>query len=195
MIFGYSVTEHPGVYRSANPLLQPVVLLLLNELRPELHNAFIQCFASRGRVRRAAFKRLETMDWQELDEGFGDFFVGLQSHFAEAESEIIEMAKREVVTPETIMETGKRLRKSLLAVLTPAERLAGLAPAERLAGLKPAERLAGLAPEERLAGLAPEERLAGLKPAELTALMAQIEAYLRSQQTNEQPSKEETDSK
>ena len=40
--YGYSVIEHPGVYRSANPLLQPVGLLLLNELRPELHNAFIQ---------------------------------------------------------------------------------------------------------------------------------------------------------
>lgn len=82
------------------------------------------------------------------------------------------MKKGNELTPETIMETGKQLRESLLAVLTPEERLAGLAPEERLAGL---------APEERLAGLAPEERLAGLTPEELVALVAQIETYLRQQ--------------
>jgi hypothetical protein len=35
--YGYSVTEHPGVYQSDNPLLEPIRLLVLNELRPELH--------------------------------------------------------------------------------------------------------------------------------------------------------------
>ena len=170
--YGYQVTTHPGVYQSVNPMLQPVLLLVLNELRPELHNAFIQCFASRGQVRRGAFKRLAAMDWRELDEAFWDFFVGLQSHFTAKGSEVITMKKGNELTPETIMETGKQLRESLLAVLTPEERLAGLAPEERLAGL---------APEERLAGLAPEERLAGLAPEELVALAAQIETYLRKQ--------------
>ena len=73
------------------------------------------------------------------------------------------MKKGNELTPETIMETGKQLRESLLAVLTHEERVAGLAP------------------EERLAGLAPEERLAGLTPEELVALVAQIETYLREQ--------------
>jgi len=36
------------------------------------------------------------------------------------------MRKREAITPETVMEAGRQLRKSLLAVLTPEERLAGL---------------------------------------------------------------------
>lgn len=64
------------------------------------------------------------------------------------------MKKGNELTPETIMETGKQLRESLLAVLTP---------------------------EERLAGLAPEKRLAGLTAEELVTLVAQIETYLREQ--------------
>ncbi|MEZ4732314.1 MAG: hypothetical protein R3E79_34815 [Caldilineaceae bacterium] len=164
--YGYRAAEQPGVYQSTNPMLQPILLLVLNELRPELHNAFIQCFASRGRVRRAAFQQLEAMEWQELDETFWDFFVGLQSHFVEKESEVSAMAKHQELTPETVMETGKQLRKALLAVLTP---------------------------EERLAGLAPEERLAGLTKEEMIALIAQIEAYLRRSQENPQSGSTESE--
>ena len=40
------------------------------------------------------------------------------------------MKKGNELTPETIMETGKQLRESLLAVLTPEERLAGLTAEE-----------------------------------------------------------------
>lgn len=39
--YGYQVTTHPGVYQSVNPMLQPVLLLVLNELRPELHNRVV----------------------------------------------------------------------------------------------------------------------------------------------------------
>jgi hypothetical protein len=74
-------------------------------------------------------------------------------------SEDAVMRKREAITPETVMETGKQIRKSLLAVLTP---------------------------EERLAGLAPEERLAGLTAEEMLVLMKQIEARLQQQQCNTQ---------
>jgi hypothetical protein len=179
--YGYQITEQPGVYRSGNPMLQPIVLLVLNELRPELHNTFVQCFASRGQVRRAAFERLMAMDWQELDEVFWDFFTGLQNQYVETGKEENIMRKREAVTPETVMEQGRLLRKSLLAVLSPEERLAGVPVSERLAGLAPEERLAGLAPEERLAGLAPAERLAGLTEEEMVALMKQIEAQLQKQ--------------
>ena len=117
------------------------------------------------------------MERQELDEAFWDFFTGLQNQYVETGKEESIMRKREAITPETVMEQGRLLRKSLLAVLSPEERLAGLAPEERLAGL---------APEERLAGLAPEERLAGLTEEEMVALMKQIEA-----QRQKQPNKPE----
>lgn len=150
------------MYRSVNPMLQPVVLLVLNELRPELHNTFVQCFASRGSVRRAAFQRLMAMEWQELDEAFWDFFSGLQNQSVEKGKEESIMRKREAITPETVMEEGRLLRKSLLAVLTP---------------------------EERLAGLAPEERLAGLTEEEMVALMKQIEVQLQKQPSKPQGAK------
>ena len=108
------------------------------------------------------------MEWQELDEAFWDFFTGLQNQYVETGKEESIMRKREAITPETVMEQGRLLRKSLLAVLSPEERLAGLAP------------------EERLAGLAPEERLAGLTEEEMVALMKQIEA-----QRQKQPNKPE----
>jgi hypothetical protein len=95
-----------------------------------MHNAFVQCFASRGPVRRTAFKRLETMGWQEMNEAFWDFFMDLQNQFVDKQTEVLIMGKQKVVTPETIMESGKQLRKSLLAVLTPEERLAGLTTEE-----------------------------------------------------------------
>jgi hypothetical protein len=166
--YGYSVTAQSGVYRSANVLLHSIPLVLLNELRWEPHNAFVQCFASQRRVREAAFQRMAQTDWRMLDEGFWDFLAGLRTYIGRKGNEMSELAMKSVLTPEVVMETGKQLRQALLAVLTPEERLAGLAP------------------EERLAGLAPEERLAGLTPEELIALMARIEAYLHQQQTDAQ---------
>ena len=94
------------------------------------------------------------MERQELDEAFWDFFTGLQNQYVETGKEESIMRKREAITPETVMEQGRLLRKSLLAVLSP---------------------------EERLAGLAPEERLAGLTEEEMVALMKQIEAQLQKQ--------------
>jgi|688.fasta_scaffold248671_2 hypothetical protein len=178
--YGYQVVEQPGVYRSTNPMLAPIILIVLNELRPELHNTFVQCFSSRGQVRRVAFQRLMAMEWQELDEAFWDFFTGLQNQYVETGREESVMRKREAITPETVMEQGRLLRKSLLAVLTPEE---------RLAGVPVSDRLAGLAPEERLAGLAPEERLAGLTEEEMVALMKQIEAQLQKQPNKAQDAK------
>jgi hypothetical protein len=173
--YGYRMGDIPGVYESRDPLLQRIPLLVLNELTPAPHNAFVQCFASWRKVRERAFRRLEQLDWESLSEPFWDFFVGLRSYWGieGVEVEMSAMAQGEGLTPELVLETGKRLRKALLATLTPQEIQA------MLAKLTPEERLAGLAPEERLAGLAPEERLAGLAPEERLALLARLEASLR----------------
>ncbi len=84
-------------------------------------------------------------------------------------------------------------RKQMLASASPEERkqlLASASPEERqqlLASASPEERkqlLASVSPEERqqlLASASSEERLVGLSPEELVALVAQIEAYLRTQ--------------
>jgi hypothetical protein len=46
----------------------------------------------------------------------------------------------ETLTPETVMEYGKRIRELIIETGTPEERLAGLSPDERLTGLNSAER-------------------------------------------------------
>jgi hypothetical protein len=55
------------------------------------------------------------------------------------------------ITPEMVLETGRKLRKAWLATLSPEE------IKQLITRVPPEIRLAGLAPEERLAGLAPEE--------------------------------------
>ena len=191
---GYEASELPGVYRSRQPLQERVQIIVLNELRAETHNAFVQQFASKRRVRQAAFVRLSEEERRELSDAVRDLLFGLQGQFDLKEDEMGKVKQsEEVVTPESVMKLGRELRRSLIAGLKPEERLAGLAPQERLAGLTPEERkalfvtlppqerLAGLAPQERLAGLAPQERLAGLTPEDLAELLEQIEASLLEQ--------------
>ena len=192
--FGYEQAGIPGVYRSKAQLLRPIPLIILNELPQATHNAFVQCFASQRRIREAAFARLLGGELNDLQEVLKDFMMGLRTHIQTKEGNVSKIKRSdEGLTPEMVIETGRQIRKAVLANLTKEERLnllnslpreeilARLAPEERLAGLAPEERLAGLAPEERLAGLAPEERLAGLAPEEIAALMKQIEIYLQTQ--------------
>ncbi len=196
---GFSLSELAGVYHSDNPFAARLTLISLNELAPELHNAFVQCFATKRLIRESAFERLINLGWERMSDAFWDFLMGLQKEWKAKGGEMKVKKEVEYLTPAMVMEEGRKIRLAMfanlprevrlaqltleerLAGLAPEERLAGLAPEERLAGLALEERLAGLAPEERLAGLKPEERLAGLKPAELARMMEQIEAYLEQQ--------------
>jgi hypothetical protein len=190
--FGYQPSAEPGVYRSETVLVQHIGLIILNELEPVLHNAFVQCFATHRQARNAAFQQLRQVDKQSLSDELWGFLRGLQrqtEHKGDKMSTAIveDIWGEEELTPEMLIESGRELREFVLAHVTkeellarispeelltrftPEERLAGLEPEERLAGLQPEERLAGLQPEERLAGLQPEERLAGLQPEERLA--------------------------
>ena len=203
--FGYSVSEVPGVYRSQQPLLEKVQLIVLNQLQPSPHNAFVQCFASQRRVYQSAFTEIQKLDEAQLSQSAWALVAGLQRQ-REQKGEIMK-AQAEELTAERLIEIGSETRKFVLATLSaedkrqviahmrPEDLLAGIAPEDRLAGLAPEDRLAGLAPEEveqlvekvpleqRLTGLAPEERLAGLAPEEMTKLLEQIEAFLKQQQS------------
>ncbi len=167
--YGYVETETPGVYRSSYPLLDQVQVIVLNQLRPDEHNAFMQCFASQRRVRESAFTRLQNLDWDELGDSLWEFVIGLHERINVQGDNMTEVIASEGLTPEKIMALGKKVRQSLLATLTPEERLAGLAP------------------RERLEGLAPRERLEGLAPAELSELVKEIEAYLQEQAAKSAP--------
>ncbi|MFN8493958.1 MAG: hypothetical protein U0350_40540 [Caldilineaceae bacterium] len=164
--YGYAVTEHPGVYRSSNPLLRTVPLLLLNELQATQHNAFIQCFASKRRVRTHAFQLLAQLDWQMVNEAFWDFVAGLRNYLEVKGAEMSNVTLPSGLTPEMVMETGKAMRKALLENLTPQEI------------------------QQLLTKLTPEQRLAGLTPEEGQRLLEQLQVYLQTQQPKRSSSTE-----
>lgn len=179
--YGYKPSEWPGVYHSDQPLLAEITLIVLNELRPTQHNAFVQCFASRRRVREQAFEQLEASGWQQMSETLWEYIIGLRSRLTQKEGSSMSIATREGLTTEEVLKIGKRMRDALLATLTPEDRLDGLTPEGRQA------LAARLSPEDRLVGLSPEDRLVGLSPVELAKLMEQIERYLSQQPAADEP--------
>jgi hypothetical protein len=96
---------------------------------------------------------------------------------SEIDSVLLEEGETEMnmnLTPEQVIDFGKKLGDVWLAGLTPQERVAGLKPSERLSGLKPSERLSGLKPSEVLSHFKPSERLSGLNPAEIEDYLKQL---------------------
>ncbi len=124
-----------GVFGSPLPLLRRVLLLVLNDLPPHPHNAFVKLFASREQEREAAFAALDTAT-VTMSPQLHAYMFGLQETL-EVKGEI-NMA--EILTPDKIMEIGEKIRQRVLETATPEEKLAGLDPQDRLAGLTNAER-------------------------------------------------------
>ncbi len=115
-----------GVYRSPLPLLRRVWLLVLNELPPSPHNAYVKLFASREQEREAAFAALGPPIASESPP-LQDYVVGLQRTL-ELKG---ESGMAEILTPDKIMEMGHEMRQRILETATPEERLVGLTKAER----------------------------------------------------------------
>ena len=127
--FGYQ-PEQPGVYVTAQPLLEKVVLLVLNELRDEPQNEFLRLFASRQQVRKQTIDSVLHQRLSNWPEQFWVVLFGLQRVY-----QLEDTAMKRAMTVEDVMEIGAELRKQAIASASPEERLAGLAPEERLAGL------------------------------------------------------------
>ena len=194
--FFYQPSQCKGVYFSKLPLFRHVILIVLNELSNEPHNAWIKCFASRRLEKKKAFEVIKTMSLNLLSSRLEEFLLVLSQHWFSDRGEF-DMGVE--LTVEKVVEMGKFWGQSYLSSLNPEERLAGLGAEERLAGLGAEERLTGLAEKEilsvvdhqkivagldvkeRLAGLDVKERLAGLDAKErLTGLSAEeIKVYLQ----------------
>ena len=57
---GFHPTDRAGVYgRNDHPLLAAMQVMLLNELTPAAHNAFLKCFASRRKEQEISFRVLQ----------------------------------------------------------------------------------------------------------------------------------------
>ena len=179
--WGYEERQK-GVFRSPLPLLRRVWLLVLNELPPQPHNAFVKLFASRKQEREAAFATLAAPT-VTMSPQLHAYMFGLQETLEVKGGR--DMA--EMLTPDKIMEIGEKIRQRVLETATPEERVAGLDPRERLAGLDPQEILAGLDPQEILAGMTSAER------RKLLRLLQEEMDASTSYQANEKagPSREE----
>ena len=76
--FGYQRAEHPGVYVTGQPMLEKVVLLVLNELRDAPQNEFLRLFASRQVVRKQTIDNVLQQPLANWPEPFWAVLFGLQ---------------------------------------------------------------------------------------------------------------------
>jgi hypothetical protein len=112
-------------------LLKSVPLLVLNELSDEPHNAYIKCFASRMKEKKAAFRMLKRQNTGSFSLKLLWLLQGLWNHWF---SKGGDPMKHEL-TPEQVIEMGKMWGDVYLSTLNPEERLRGLGPEELLKAL------------------------------------------------------------
>jgi hypothetical protein len=141
--WGYEEWQR-GVYRSNMPILRRVMLLALNRLPPRSNNAYVKLFASREQEREAAFASLDKSVLADSVDMHA-YVLGLR----QALNVKGELDMAEVLTPEKVLEYGKKIRQLIFETGTREERLAGLSPDEVMPMFSPEERLAGLNAEER----------------------------------------------
>ncbi|MFN3332510.1 MAG: hypothetical protein ACK47M_08370, partial [Caldilinea sp.] len=75
--YGYA-PEQPGVYVSTLPLVEKIVVLVLNELSKAPHNEFLRLFASRQQVRRQSIHEVLQQPTAVQPDQFWAIVFGLQ---------------------------------------------------------------------------------------------------------------------
>ena len=146
--FGYATTDHAGVYQSKNVFLAAIDLIVLNELENTAYNAPLKCFASRKKEQRKAFEIIEHGQIQKTSKTLGWLLEGLAQRLLLQKGR--NMSDREELTPDELIEEGKKWEKFVLAHTSIEERLAGVPPEEVLKNYAPEEVLKNYAPEEVL---------------------------------------------
>ncbi|MFO1432869.1 MAG: hypothetical protein U1F76_22590 [Candidatus Competibacteraceae bacterium] len=140
---GFHPTDRAGVYgRNDHPLLTAMQVILLNELTPAAHNAFLKCFASRRREQEVSFRVLQHHELLGSSPRVECLLYGLWRLLMKNAPEMQE------ITPEYVMQLGQELIDAVLD-FTPADQvMKHFTAEERLAGLDPKDRLAGLTPDQ-----------------------------------------------
>ena len=123
--WGYEERQR-GVFRTNLPFVGRVVLLALNRLPAISNNAIVKLFASRKKERESGFAALDRYVFAESNE-LHAYVLGL----SQALKVKGELNMAEVLTPEKVLEYGKRIRELVFETGTLEERLAGLKTEER----------------------------------------------------------------
>jgi hypothetical protein len=196
---GFIPTKTLGIYKTEQPLLEKVTIIVLNELTDQLNNAWIKCFASQKQQKQKAFALLNRQELKLTSNKLEFYLTGLWKHWFEQEEKTDMQTE---LTPEQVMRIGEfwgesylsRLEaekflpyiysKKILGKIDPADILSQvdhkkildeMDVKERLAGLKTKEILSEIDHKKIIAELEVEERLTGLSREEVEAYFQQIE--------------------
>ncbi|MEM7127631.1 MAG: hypothetical protein AAF702_14960 [Chloroflexota bacterium] len=113
--FEYHSTDLAGVYQTDNQWPQEVLVLALNQLNLEVHNAFVKCFASRPIERESAFELLN----DRVSGMTRNFLFGLRQLFARWQGDKeMEQVLAPTITEEDVINIGKGWRQSIAESLT-----------------------------------------------------------------------------
>ncbi|RKZ93234.1 MAG: hypothetical protein DRR19_01795 [Candidatus Parabeggiatoa sp. nov. 1] len=150
----YALTKQAGVYHSDNWLLKDIPLLVLNELPPTPHNAWIKCFASRQKEKQNAFDALR-QEAEPMTTELAYFLNFLQYLMRE----VSDMKANEIGTDfkQQMLELENRWKEWYFSQKSTAERLAGLDPKEVVGYFDPKEVVNQLSIKQRLMGLSIED--------------------------------------
>lgn len=113
--FEYNQTDLPGVYRSQNRYISHIMLLVLNQLRAEPHNALVKAFSSREIEKGKAFSLLYRF-WR-LSAEMLTMQKGLEALWSLPQGANMQ----EELTLERVMEIGEYSKWALLENLPPEE--------------------------------------------------------------------------
>ena len=120
--WGYQEVQR-GVYRTIMPFARRVMLLALNRLPARPNNAYVKIFASRKQEREAGFASMDKVVLGDSPDLYA-YILGLR----ETLNVKGDWDMPEEITPERVLEYGKKIRQLIFETGTPEERLAGLSP-------------------------------------------------------------------
>ena len=177
---GYRETSIAGVYQSQFILIRKVILLSLNELSNEPHNAYVRCFASHLQEKEKAFDLLENTGLlHSLAIPLKTFIGGLKGFWFTLRGDQMNIE----ITKEQIAEIGRTWGKHYWSDVSVEEKLSGITTKDRLKGMTPQDRLKGMTPQDRLTGMTPQEILSQFKPQELAECREYINKHMPNKET------------
>jgi hypothetical protein len=167
----YAQTRQAGVYRCDNWLLKDIPLLILNELPPTPHNAWIKCFASRQKEKQNAFEILR----QDADLMTTDLALFL-NFLQYLMREVTDMKTTEIGSDfkQQMLELENRFKDWYFSQKSIPNRLAGIDPKDIVSYLDPKQVASYLDPKDVMNQFNIKQRFMGLSIDELD----EAEAYL-----------------
>jgi len=186
-LYGYEPTAWPGVYQSRALMVNRVGLIVLNELSPAPHNAYVKCFASRKKEQVIAFDTLEG-----LEVSFPTTLLLFLTTLYRLLSQSGELDMiRKGIKGEDLLKWGEQLQE-LLVSLSIKQRLEGIQPSEVLSHYKADEVLSHYKADEVLSHYQTDEVLSHYKADEVLSHY-QTDEVLSHYQTDEVLSHYQTD--